>query len=89
MKGVSRVQIRNHAKSVRSQLEWGRKAVLVWWSIRDEEFLVVRSQGYAGRLLTARMDDGNLACYVGIFEPSATYAEVREALEAHTEGHLA
>ncbi len=89
MKRILREQLRTYAKAVRSALEWGRKPVLVWWSLPDDEFLVIRATGYAGRLLTARMDDGNLACYVGIFEPSSSHLDVREALEAHAAGHLA
>ncbi len=88
MKRITREHVRTYAKSVRSTLEWGGKPVLVWWSIRDEEFLVVLAKGRAGRLLTDRLDDDHLACYVGIFEPSATHIEVREALEAHADGYL-
>lgn len=88
MRRITRDQLRIYAGDVIIALERTRRDVLVWWSIPDKEFVLVSSKGRAGRLLTDRLDDDHLACYVGIFEPSATHIEVREALEAHAGGYL-
>ncbi len=89
MKLVKKHKVKLYAREIYETLRWIGEPVLVWWSIPDGEFLVLLAKGHAGRLLTARMDDANLACYVGIFEPSASHIDVKEALEAHAAGHLA
>jgi len=81
-------QIRGYADRALESIQSRGGEVVVWWSLPDNEFLTFGANGRAGRLLTARLDQTLLACYVGIFDPKSNRFEIEEALEAHAQGHM-
>lgn len=88
MRRPTRDQVRCYAGNVQALIVTSRKAMLVWWDLDDGHFAVMPANSRAGRLLTDRLDDDHLCCYVGVFDPSATRNELVEALESHAAGKM-
>ena len=88
MKHITRDLIRSYAADAQALIVTSRKAMLIWWDVDDRHFLVLPANSKAGRLLTERLDDAHVCCYVGLFDPSTTRAAIVEAMEAHAAGKL-
>lgn len=88
MRRPTREMVRCYARYAQSLIVTSRKAMLVWWDVDCGDFLVLPAKSRAARVLTDRLDDDHLCCYVGVFDPSATRGELVDALESHAAGKM-
>lgn len=87
-KRYSMEHVKSYAHRARQFIEVEGRAVLIWWSLTDSEFLILAADGKAGRLLQAGLDTTRLSCHVGVFDSRSSRTEIQAALECHAAGHL-